>query len=74
VISAADAQELLGEDEALVVINLAETSEGDYDYVWALGRNSAAWKTLGTKKGEIADEITTLRSQLDPNADKPFDA
>jgi CHAT domain-containing protein len=73
VISLADTQALLGEDEALVVIDLAPAGTAD-DYVWALTRNSAIWKKLDTGKGEITDEVAALRSQLDPNSNKPFDA
>jgi CHAT domain-containing protein/Flp pilus assembly protein TadD len=73
VIPLADAQSLLGEDEALVVLDLAAPDAMD-DYVWALTRNSAVWKKIGTGKGEIAHEVAALRSQLDPNKNKPFDA
>ena len=76
VIALADAQALLGEDEALVVIDLAPpNSAGDHDdYVWALTRDTAFWGTLATKNGEIADEVATLRAELDPHGDKAFDA
>jgi tetratricopeptide (TPR) repeat protein len=72
-ISATDVQAHLGEDEALVVIDLAAPGATD-DYVWALTHGSAVWKHLGTGKGQIADEVTALRAQLDPNANNPFDA
>jgi CHAT domain-containing protein/tetratricopeptide (TPR) repeat protein len=72
-IELADAQALLGDDEALVLIDLAGPGSTD-DYIWALTRTSAAWKKLDTKKGEVTDEVTALRSELNPDTEKPLDA
>ena len=71
-----DAQALLGEDEALVVIDLATPSspDDDDDYLWIVTRDNAGWGKLATRKGEIADEVATLRAELDPHSDKAFDA
>jgi CHAT domain-containing protein/Tfp pilus assembly protein PilF len=75
VLALADAQALLGEDEAMVVIDLAPAgSDGDHDdYVWALTREAAGFGKLTTKPGEIADEAAALRAELDPNGGKAFD-
>ena len=75
-IGLADAQALLGEDEALVVIDLATPSspDDDDDYLWIVTRDNAGWGKLATRKGEIADEVATLRAELDPHSDKAFDA
>ena len=60
----AEAQRLLGDDEALVIIDVAGKGEGD-DYVWALSSNNVQWNRLESDQGGIAKILTSLRASLD---------
>lgn len=61
-----DLRQLLGPDEAMIVLDVAAPDE-NHDYVWALGRDSGAWRQLETGAGEIAHAISVLREGLDLN-------
>ena len=63
-LSLADAQQLLGDDEALIVIDIAGIGQGD-DYVWAVTHDAAVWKEIETRQGDIAECIARLRTGLD---------
>ena len=63
-LSVAQAQELLTDDEALVMIFSAETES----YVWALSRSRAAWARVGKSRKEFAANVKRLREGLDPGA------
>jgi CHAT domain-containing protein len=61
-------QALLADDEALVAIDLDQKS-----YVWVVTKDRAEWKALSVSARDVSKEIETLRTELDPNASKPFD-
>lgn len=61
-----DLRQLLGPDEAMIVLDVAAPDE-NHDYVWALGRDNGAWMQLETGAGEIAQAISELREGLDLN-------
>ena len=60
-----EAQSLLKEDEALVVIDTVKDGEGDY--VWAVTTNDAAWQKLETAKGEIDELVAAVLPALNPD-------
>ena len=62
------AQALLSDDEALVVIDLDLKS-----YVWVITNDRAEWKALSVSAQDVSKEIETLRAGLDPNAQTRFD-
>ena len=59
-----EVQTLLADDEALVVVDTVDDGAGDY--IWAVTRAGAEWHGLDTKPGEIAEIVSGLRSNLDP--------
>lgn len=63
-LSLVEAQQLLAEDEALIVFDIKKKNEM-FNYVWAVTRNAAEWKLIGSEKGEIADRLARLRTGLD---------
>lgn len=69
-----DVQSLLGNDEALIIIDTAGKGKGD-DYVWAVNSKDADWQQLDTETGDIAKILTTLRKGLDlaEDAREPID-
>ena len=64
-----DIQSLLVDDEALVVVHLA----GSKSHVWALTKNRAEWRELDVSAAQVSKTVQGLRSQLDPDSQKPFD-
>jgi CHAT domain-containing protein len=58
------AQALLGDDEALVMVFSAETET----FVWALSRSQAAWTRVERPRKEFFESIKRLREGLDPGA------
>jgi CHAT domain-containing protein len=67
-LSVYDTQALLAADEALVVIDVEESS-----YVWVITKDKAQWKLLSVNADYVTKEVTALRAALDPDAVKPFD-
>ena len=61
-------QALLGDDEALVLIDLDRKS-----YVWVVTNDRAEWRALSVNAQDVSKEIETLRIGLGSNASKPFD-
>jgi CHAT domain-containing protein/tetratricopeptide (TPR) repeat protein len=68
-----DVSSLLADDEALVLIDLAER-RNDASYVWVVDRSQAAWNTIDAKFEDLQTKIAALRASLDPSSNKPFDA
>ncbi len=66
-----DIQALLGDDEALIIINLVDHS--DKSYVWATTRSAAEWKELGANFSQAATSVATLSSRLNVMSPRPFD-
>ena len=62
--SIADVQALLEPDEGL----LLALSGRDHVFVWAIGKTASAWARTVYGAGVLADDVATLRAQLDPNA------
>ena len=60
----AETRKLLSRDEALV----AYLVDKDKSYVWAVTRESVAWRALDLKKSDIEREVAALRKSLDPTA------
>jgi CHAT domain-containing protein len=63
-------QSLLATDEALVVISLA----GKNSYIWGITSEGAEWKKLDVTAAESTEKIKAIRSSLDVNEARPFDA
>ena len=61
--------ELLGEDEALVVLDIGKTS-----YVWVLTRKEQMWRKLAVKAEDLGKQAAELRASLDFETEKEFDA
>jgi CHAT domain-containing protein/tetratricopeptide (TPR) repeat protein len=66
-LSVAEAQALLGEDEALIAI----LTGSQRTVVWALTRQRADWAEIGVGEEALAADVTTLRRGLDPAAPNP---
>ena len=62
-------QALLTDDEALVSVDLDESS-----YVWVITKDRAEWKHLSVSAEDVSREVTILRSGLNPDSPKPFDS
>lgn len=60
----AQAQALLGEGEALVLIFTAENES----FVWALSPTSAEWVRVGKPRREFTESVKRLREGLNPGA------
>ena len=72
VLSVADIQALLSNDEALIAFDVAEKG-----YTWVISRTTADWTEVPTTAATLADEVKALRSTLvfeDGKPAKPFDA
>jgi CHAT domain-containing protein/Tfp pilus assembly protein PilF len=67
----AEAQSLLKEDEALVIIDTVKDGEGDY--AWAVTSTDAAWQKLETTKGEIDELVALLLPALNPDNEAEVD-
>ena len=67
-LSVNEAQALLGNDEALVTIDLDEVS-----YVWVITKDQAQWKKLSISGNDVARQVANLRGGLDPNSLRAFD-
>jgi CHAT domain-containing protein/Flp pilus assembly protein TadD len=63
-------QLLLADDEAVVVLSLADTKS----YIWAITRTAADWKELPVTDGELSKDVANLRQLLDVQSARPFDA
>ena len=63
----ADAQKLLGADEAMVLF-LVTAEEG---FAWFLRKDESLWLKLPIARQELADKVAKLRAQLDLGADDP---
>jgi tetratricopeptide (TPR) repeat protein len=61
-------QTLLADDEALVTIDLDKNS-----YVWVITKERAEWKELTVSAEDVSKSVETLRSGLNPDAQKPLD-
>jgi CHAT domain-containing protein len=61
-------QALLADDEALVAIDLDESS-----YVWVITKNRVEGKELSVTAENVAKSVEGLRIGLNPDAPKPFD-
>ncbi len=59
-----EAQSLLGDDEALVMIFSAEREA----YVWAIARAGSTWKRVERPKKDFIEDIRRLRDGLNPSA------
>ena len=68
-LSVEDTQKLLGDDEALVILDFTESS-----YAWVVTRTSADWLDLKTSVNEIEQLVKKLRSSLARNDNAPFDS
>jgi CHAT domain-containing protein len=64
-LSFADAQKLLGPDEALVFLMLEDTTDQANSFVWALTREGNAWGRLPIKGAEWSGRVTKFRAGLD---------
>ena len=62
-------QVLLADDEALVTIDLDK--EG---YVWVITKDRAEWKELTVNAEDVSKAVESLRTGLDPDSLKPFNA
>jgi len=63
-LSIPEVQALLEPDESLLLLLPARNSV----FIWAVSREAAAWHALPYGAETLAEDITILRSQLDPNA------
>ena len=63
-LSMAEAQALLGPEEALVAYLVSK----EESFVWALTRDGSAWQRLDVNEGELAKEVARLRQGLDLEA------
>ena len=63
-LSMAEAQALLGPEEALVAYLVSK----EESFVWALTRDGSAWQRLDVNEGELAKEVVRLRQGLDLEA------
>ena len=61
-LAVAEAQALLGRDEALVSILVGATKS----YVWALARDGAQWAEIDAGTKTLGEHVTALRRALDP--------
>jgi CHAT domain-containing protein/Tfp pilus assembly protein PilF len=68
-LSIKETQALLADDEALIVFDFDVTS-----YAWVISTDQAEWKQLPVSADEVAKEVMALRSELEPESFKPFDA
>jgi tetratricopeptide (TPR) repeat protein len=68
-LSIKETQALLADDEALIVFDFDATS-----YVWVISTDQADWKQLPVSANEVAKEVMALRSELEPETFKSFDA
>src|SRR6516162_3402663 len=67
-LSLQETQTLLGDDEALIIVDLDEES-----YAWIVTKNRAEWKQLSINAEDVSKAIAILRVALDPESPKPFD-
>ena len=59
-----DVQALLAPDEALIFTFIGET----YSFVWAISPTLSGWHRVNAARDHVAEAVTELRLQLDPNA------
>jgi tetratricopeptide (TPR) repeat protein len=60
-LSITNIQSLLADDEAVVVVSLADTKS----YIWAITRTAVDWKELLVTEGELSKDVANLRQLLD---------
>jgi CHAT domain-containing protein/Tfp pilus assembly protein PilF len=68
-LTVSDTQALLANDEALIAFDFGAKS-----YVWIVTKDRAEWRQLAISADDVSKVVATLRSELDPNSLKPFDA
>jgi CHAT domain-containing protein len=68
-ISVSDTQKLLSGDEALIAFDFNTES-----YVWIITKEREVWKQISLSADGVSKIVAALRSSLDPNSPKPFDA
>jgi hypothetical protein len=66
-LSLQETQALLGDDEALIAVDL------DQSYAWIVTKNRAEWRQLSIKAEDISKAVAILRVALDPEFSRPFD-
>ena len=64
-----DVRSLLADDEALLVLDLGLKS-----FVWAITQDQVDWRELAVTAAQVSKTIEDLRSGLDVESSKPFDA
>jgi CHAT domain-containing protein/Tfp pilus assembly protein PilF len=64
-----DIHSLLGDDEALIIVDLGATS-----YVWAITKTVWRWNRLAFSAQQAAQAVAALRTRLDFASIAPFDA
>jgi CHAT domain-containing protein/Tfp pilus assembly protein PilF len=64
-----ETQALLGDDEAVVVIDI-----GNKSYAWVVTKTGADWTDIPASRKTLNHEIATLRQSLTFKINKPFDA
>lgn len=62
-------QALLGDDEALVIIDL-----GSKSYVWTITQTSVTWKEIAVSAQDVSKSVAALRARLNFYGVVPFDA
>ena len=67
-LSLQETQTLLGDDEALIIVDLDNKS-----YAWIVTKNRAEWKQLSVNAEDVSKAVAILRVSLDPESPKPFD-
>jgi CHAT domain-containing protein/Tfp pilus assembly protein PilF len=67
-LSLQETQALLGDDEALIVVDLDKLS-----YAWIVTQNRAAWRQLSVNAEDVSQAVAILRVGLDPQFPKRFD-
>jgi CHAT domain-containing protein len=65
-----DIRALLADDEAIVIVHVGD----EKSYVWTLTSDQAGWKELTVTTLEVSKAVSALRSGLDFDNVKPFDA
>jgi tetratricopeptide (TPR) repeat protein len=68
-LSVRDTQALVADDEALIAFDFDAES-----YAWILTKDRAQWKQLSINADDVAKKVATLRTTLNPDSPKPFDA
>ena len=67
-LSLQETQALLGDDEALIAVDLDMKS-----YAWIVTKNRAEWRQLFIDAEDVSKAVAILRVALDPEFSRPFD-